>query len=226
MARSFLWVLPILFLASCLAEESHYFESVSYSIETSQVGTSVTCKLQIVSLQPNLSSVEIRVPYPADDLLAQPILMVGKTVVAPGIMPRENETVLTISLGGMKVGQVESLAIRYNVRGGTYPEPGSMVEVRTLGLGAGVTEQAIGLNLPKGLTISRIETPYGSVKPGKSGAALSLGPEPTKLILVVRHTNLLDNRYVVWGIAIAVLAAIPAAWLVHRRRRQRKAEEP
>jgi len=224
MARSFLWVLPFLFLASCLAEESHYFESVSYTIETSQMGTSLTCRLQIVSLQPNLSAVDIRLPYPYADLLSQPILMVGKSVVTPSIGLRENETVLTIGLGGMRVGQVESVDILYIVRGGIDLEPGSRVEVRTLGLGAGATAQALSLKLRKGLTIARIETPYGSVKPGKSGPVLSLGAEPTRLVLVVRHTNLLDNRYVVWGIAIAVLAAIPAGWLLYRRRRQLKAE--
>jgi len=224
MARSVLCFLPILFLASSLAEESHYFESVSYSIETSQVGTSLTCELQVVSLQPNLSSVDVRVPYPSSALLSQPILMVGKSVVTPSIRLLENETVLTIGLGGMKVGQVKSVGIWYIVRGGIDLEPGSRVEVRTLGLGAEATAQALSLKLRKGLTISMIETPYGSVRPGKAGAVLSLGGEPTRLVLVVRHTNLLDNRYVVWGIAIAALAAVPTGWFLYRRRRRRTAQ--
>jgi len=214
----------VLLLASCLAEESHYFESISYSIETSQMGISMTCKMQVVSLQANLSSVNISVPYPPGDLLSEPIVMVGKKVVAPTIRTGENETVLSVGLAGMKLGQLESITLRYIVRGGITLGPGSRVEVRTLGLGGGATGQTLGLKLPKGLTISRIETPYGSVRPGKSGASLHLGAESTRVVLVVRRTNLLDNRYAAWGIALAIVA-VPAGLLFRRWRRKRKPQE-
>jgi hypothetical protein len=107
---------------------------------------------------------------------------------------------------GMKVGQVETLSLRYSVNKGTALEAGARVEVRTFGLGGNVTTHALNLKLPRGFTVSKIETSDGTLRSGRAGIPLDLGMEPVVLFFVLRKTTILDNRYVSLGLTLGVIA--------------------
>jgi hypothetical protein len=98
--------------------------------------------------------------------------------------------------------------MRYGVAEGVEVEHGAKVEVRTLGLGGNITIQALNLRLHNGLTVSRIETPDGVIKPNQAGIPLTLSKESVTLVFGIRRTNLLDNRNVVLGLELGVLGVV------------------
>lgn len=215
---SALYAVLLLLTASCFADQ-YYFETVSYDIQTSAAQTRSSCHLQMVSLRPDLSSLRITLPYSLEELSSATVL-VGKNVVQPEIHESGNVSVLRIGFSAMKVGEVRDITIKYATRGGVDLRPGARVEVRTLGLDENITAQAMNLELPKGLTVASIETPYGVVKAGRSGGIpLIMEKKPTKLIFVIRRLTLLDNRYFVWGTAL-VLIALPLTWILYRKYRR------
>jgi hypothetical protein len=79
------------------------------------------------------------------------------------------------------------------------------VEVRTFGLGGDVTTHALNLKLPRGFTVSKIETADGTLRSGRAGIPLDLGREPVVLFFVLRRTTILDNRYVSLGLTLGVI---------------------
>ena len=197
----------LLLLASCSGSE-YYFESLTYNVESSPRGTSYTCSLDFVSLVRDLESIEVTIPYDLEDIMVQPVVFLGKRQVTPEITEGEGETDLLIDLDGMKVGELETLSLQYSTEEGVELKAGARVEVRTFGLGGDVTTHAINLKLPKGFTISRIETPDGVLRSGSSGIPLDLGREPVVLFFVLRRTNILDNTYVSLGIFLGAIVAI------------------
>lgn len=216
-----LYFVFVLFLVSCIADQ-YYYESVSYVVETSSKGTFTACSLQIVSLQPDLSSLEIIIPYSMDEFSTLPIALVGKTELKPEIVESGEQLTLRINFSEMKVGEMEYIRVRFTTNQGVDLKPGSRVEVKTLGLGGNITAQALNLKLPKGLTVARIETQSGVVKPGSSGdAPITLGRDPVSLIFFIRRATPLDNPYVVWGIGLGIIGIV-AGYILYRRYRSLK----
>jgi len=200
--------LVLLFLLATCSGSEYYFESLTYNVESSTRGTSYACSLQFVSLEKNLESIELTIPYDLEDITVQPVVFLGKRQVTPEISEEEGETDLYIELDGMKIGELETLSLQYSTEEGVELEAGARVEVRTFGLGGDVTTHAINLKLPRGFTISRIETPDGVLRSGSSGIPLDLGREPVVLFFVLRRTNILDNTYVSLGILLGAVAAV------------------
>ncbi len=210
-----LFVLLSLLLGSCSGED-YYFESLSYTIAASSQGTAYECGLEFVSLDPGLSSVDILVPYARGEISSGPVVMLGKAEIKPTITELDNGLLLCMEFSQMKVGQMESIELRYVVSEGTDLRPGSRIRVRTLGLGGNATLHALSLKLPDGLTVSKVETPQGTVKAGGAGGVpLDLGQEPVELVFVLRRVTPLDNPYVSWGIGLGCVAIV-AGFLLYR----------
>ncbi len=200
-------VSAFLLLACQVAADDHYYESLSYTIETSAASTAYACRLSLVSLVTNLSRIQITVPFAREELAADPVVFLGKTGLQPKVTPRDGSTLLDVSFRGMKVGEMNTVDLRYVVKKGTAIKPGASIEVRTLGLAGNVTYHTLSLKLPGNYVISKIQTPDGIVK-GSGGVPLNLGTEPVSLSFVVRKKNLLDSGYFVWGLAIAIIGLI------------------
>jgi len=210
MRRSSLWaaLLAALFLViiPLAAGASHSYESIRYTIDTSPQQTSFDCRLQVLALDPNLSSVRITIPYPRSDLSQGPTLVVGKSVVQPESHEGEDSILLVIPLPEMKVGELLELRLKFSVEGGCEIRGGAIVKVQTLGLDANSTEQSIQLQMPKGFVVSKVETPFGSAK-GKGSAGLYIGPDPCEVSIYVRRKNPFDYLYFNVGLAVAIIAA-------------------
>jgi hypothetical protein len=220
MMKHFLPLVLLLVLpATCLASD-YYFESLTYNIESSPRGTSYTCSLQFVSLRPDLKSVEVTIPYAFEEITSQLITFLGKTQVQPTMSDVDGGTHLTINFDGMKVGELETLSLRYGIDEGTGVSAGARVEVRTFGLEADVTTHALNLKLPRGFTVSRIETPDGVLRSGRSGIPLDLGRESLVLYFVIRRLTILDNSYVTLGLSLGVIAVVVGGVLYFLYRRK------
>jgi hypothetical protein len=197
----------LLLLPLCVAED-YSFESVAYDVQTSPNWTVYDCALQIVALKPDLSHLEIMIPYPPGELQPEPLVFVGQTQLDPGISEEGDGSLLSLDMAEMKIGEMANINMRYGVAEGVEVEHGAEVEVRTLGLGGNITIQALNLRLRDGLTVSRIETPDGVIKPNQAGIPLTLSKESVTLVFGIRRTNLLDNRNVVLGLELGVLGVV------------------
>jgi hypothetical protein len=206
-------------LGSCSASD-YYFESLTYNVESSPRGTSYTCSLQFVSLVPGLDSIEITIPYGSGEIKAQPIVFLGKAQVTPTMTDVEGMSHLAIDFEGMKVGELQTLSLNYNIDQGTELEAGARVEIRTFGLGGDVTTHALNLKLPRGFTVSKIETPDGALRSGRAGIPLDLGREPVVLFFVIRRTTILDVRYVSLGLTLGIVAIVVGGVLYFLYRRK------
>jgi len=213
MRGPFLLVALLLAIIPLAAGASHSYESVRYTIDTSPQQTSFDCRLQVLALDPNLSSVQITIPYPRSDLSQSPTLVVGKSVVQPEPQYLEDSTLLVIPLPEMKVGELLDLRLKFSVKGGSEIRGGAVVKVKTLGLDANATEQSIQLQMPEGFVVSKVETPFGSAK-GKGSAGLYIGPDPCEVSIYVRRKNPFDYLYFNVGLVVVIIAA--ASYLVAR----------
>lgn len=221
----FILLLAVLMLSPpSLGASDHYYESLSYTIETNPTTTTYACSLHFVSLIKDLSQLEIIIPYPRAEISSDPVVIVGKTVIDPITTSDAEVTILGISFDPMKVGQMETMDLRFRIGRGTEIGPGAVVEVRTLGLAGNVTYHSLGLKLPPGFAVSRVETPQGSVRPGGGeGVPLQLGTEPVILEFVLRRRTILDNAYFMLGLVVAIIAAAIGVPLYVRYRRLSKA---
>ena len=213
-------LVALFFLLTACSASEYTFESLTYNIESSPRGTSYTCSLQFVSLTPDLNSIEVTIPYDYGEITSQLIVFLGKTQVTPTIRELDGGTHLTVDFDGMKVGELETLSLRYGIDEGTGVEAGARVEIRTFGLGADVTTHAINLKLPKGVTVSKIETKDGVIRSGRSGVPLDLGMEPVVLYFILRSITILDNPYVTLGLTLGIIACAAGGVLYFLYRRK------
>jgi len=219
MLRSLLLYALTLSLAASCSADLYYYETVSYDVESSAAQMLSSCQLQVVALVPNLSSLRITLPYSQAELSSTPTVLVGKKVVEPVMLELGNVSLLVVDFSPMKVGEMRNVVVKYSTRGGVELRPGARVEVRTLGLEGNVTAQTMNLELPKTLTVASIETPYGLVKAGRSGAIpLIMERKSVKLVFTIRKRTVLDNRYFLWGLVL-LLVAIPPTFFLYRRHR-------
>lgn len=207
-------LLVLIFLVPCQCQD-HYYESVSYKVEPSSSGVYLQCSARFVALEPGISSIDVTVPYPLEELREAPKVMVGKSVVDPVISEGEESTSMGIEFPPLMVGELENLVIQFSTVRGQPPEGGSRIEVRTLELGGNVTSQLLTLELPNDLTVARVETEDGTSKPG-GGGPIPLSSETLTLYFVLRNKTILDNRYFRWGLIIVAIS-VPVALLVRRR---------
>ncbi len=214
-----LWLALSLLIGRGLALDQYYYESVSYSFETSPLKTYVTCSMQVVALDPGLSSLTLRIPYPQGHVESGPTILMEKSVVKPAVTDLGNATEVCVNLPRVRVGQMVSLTLQYSLVGGTEIRHGSRLEVRTLDLDANVSEQALGLKLPKGFTISRIEVLDGSYRPGASGAVVDLGSRSATMVFVVRRTTILDSPYVLLAMFLSA-SVFAVGWALAARKRR------